>query len=100
MTHSTLAWPIKDIAETLDYGIDWSKRLADDDDKIATSTFTVLTGGVTITQQYNNDTTSTVWLSGGTAGQTAKLKCVITTDSQPPRIHDIVVTLPIVDRAA
>ena len=99
MTHTTLSWPIKDIAETLDYGIDWSKRL-DDNDKIVTSVFTVLTGGVTIVQQYSNHTTSTVWLSGGTAGQTAKLKCVITTDSQPPRIHDIVVTLPIVDRAA
>lgn len=98
MSISNLAWPIKGTGETLDYAIDWSKRLVDDDDKIVTSQFTVVSGGVTISQQYHNDTVSTVWLVGGTAGLTAKLKCVIVTDSSPPRTHDTVVSIPIVDR--
>jgi len=56
----------KDPDEILDYGVDWEQPLAGD--LISTSTWTVpvgVTGGI----QTKTDTTTTIWLSGGTAGQ-------------------------------
>ena len=56
----------KDPDATLDYLIDWSDWL--DDDTISTSTWTVADG---ITQEAGatkTATTTTVWISGGTAG--------------------------------
>ena len=60
-----LTWPNKDPADILDYQIDWSAALGAD--TIATSAWTV-PAGFTVTNQSNSTTTTTVWLSGGTAG--------------------------------
>ena len=60
-----MKWPNKDPDEVLDYVIDWAARLGDD--TVSTSTFTVPTG-ITKDSDTNTDTTTTVWLSGGTAG--------------------------------
>ena len=66
--------------EVLDYIIDWSDLLAGEgNDTIATSTWTLLTGDVTIDAETETTTSSTVWLSGGTAGTSALLLCTITT---------------------
>ncbi len=56
----------KDPQATLDYQVDWSDWLGAD--TIATSTWTVPTG-LTKTDESKTDTSATVWLSGGTAGQ-------------------------------
>lgn len=56
----------KDPDENLDYSIDWGNALAGD--TIASSTWTV-PDGVTAGLQSNTETTATIWLSGGTAGQ-------------------------------
>jgi hypothetical protein len=58
-------WSPKDPDEVLDYGIDWSQRLAGD--IIDTSTFTVPSGIVMNSQSHTN-TTTTIWLSGGSEG--------------------------------
>jgi len=63
-----MALIIKDPAATLDYQRDWGPWLATVDDSIDTSTWTVPTG-ITKTDESNTTTTATVWLSGGTAGQ-------------------------------
>jgi hypothetical protein len=62
---------IKDPDAVLDYGFDWSDWLAVGE-TIATSTWTFPAG---ITQDSaNNSTTSTgVWVSGGTVGQTYEI---------------------------
>jgi hypothetical protein len=74
----TAKWPKKDPEEVLDYSVDWTARL--DGDPITDCTATLLTAaGVTVDLVSNTATTSTVWLSGGTIGQTALIKFHIVT---------------------
>lgn len=60
----------KDSSAVLDYGFDWSAWLGND--TIDTSTWTVDTGIAVAADPApsHTNTTTTVWLSGGTAGQT------------------------------
>jgi hypothetical protein len=66
----------KDPNATLDYKVDWAAWLGTD--TIFTSTFTVPTG-ITKSSETNNPTDATVWLSGGTAGQSYQIINRITT---------------------
>ncbi len=72
-------WPPKDPDEVLDYQVDWSARL-DTGEVITTSVFSIVAGTVTIDSQSFNGALSTVWLSGGTEGETNVLSCEIETD--------------------
>jgi len=56
---------VKDPDAVLDYQFDWSEWLGSD--TISTSTWTV-PSGITKDSQSNTTTTTTIWLSGGTAG--------------------------------
>jgi len=58
---------IKDPDAKLDYAVDWSDWLGSD--TIATSTWAVSTG-ITVVSSLNTTTVATIWLSGGTAGET------------------------------
>lgn len=61
----------KDSDAVLDYTLDWSQWLTTAD-TITASTYTVTpseTGGVTVDDQSFTGTKTTVWLSGGVAGQ-------------------------------
>ena len=58
----------KDPDAILDYQFDWSDWLGSSD-TISTSTFTVETGLTKVTDTKTT-TTTTIWLSGGTVGQT------------------------------
>lgn len=64
-------WPNKDPDEVLDYSIDWEARLGAD--TISTSAWSVVSG--TVVEGVNNktDTVTTVWLSGGAAGENAEI---------------------------
>lgn len=57
---------VKDPSEVKDYAIDWSAHLADSE-TITTSSWVVATG-LTKDSDSATTTTTTVWLSGGTAG--------------------------------
>jgi len=57
----------KDPSAVLDFTLDWSSWLASGE-TISTSTWTVPTG-LTKDSSSNTATATTVWLSGGTAGQ-------------------------------
>lgn len=59
---------LKDPSAVLDYKWDWSTWLASGE-TISTSTVTV-PAGITKDSQSNTTTTATVWLSGGTLGET------------------------------
>lgn len=72
-----LEWTPKDPDETLDYRINWADRLGTD--TINSSTYSVVSGTVSIVSQTSADTTSTVILSGGVDGETALLQCRIVT---------------------
>jgi len=67
---------VKDPSAVLDYTVDWSDWL--DTDTIATSEWTV-PSGITKDSDTNTDTTATVWLSGGTAGENYSVTNTITT---------------------
>lgn len=71
----------KDPGAVLDYGFDWSEWL-ESGETITDSSWTVPDG---LTQEAidQNDTTTTIRLSGGTAGQTYQITNHVTTsDSQ------------------
>ena len=74
-------WIIKDPDATLDYTLDWD--VSGDSwlsgDVIAAAPVWTVTPGLTIVSQANTTTTATVWLAGGTAGQTYTASCKITT---------------------
>ena len=74
-----LSWPIKDPDEVLDYSINWTARLPDDD-KILTSTWTIPTG-LTLNAQTIDGFITTVWMSVGVSGVTYKILNTITTQA-------------------
>ena len=67
---------IKDPDAILDYGFDWAAWLGTD--TIATSAWSVATG-LTEVSDTNTTTTTTVWVSGGTAGASYLCTNTITT---------------------
>ena len=62
---------IKDPDAVLDYPIDWSAWLADITDTYQSHTVINLTGGLVEDSSTQTNGIVTVWLSGGTAGETA-----------------------------
>jgi hypothetical protein len=72
---------IKDAADVKDYILDWSKRLGATD-TIATSEWEADTG-LTIDSDTNTDTTTTIWVSGGTVAEAYKAyNTVVTTEGR------------------
>lgn len=58
----------QDPGETLDYALDWSTYLTSvGGDTISSSSWTVTTG-LTKVSDSNTTTTTTIWITGGTAG--------------------------------
>ncbi len=74
------SWPqAKDPDDIADYQMDWSNRL-EEGETLETSTFTVVQGSVEIDSQDFNGGLTTVWLSGGTAGEVCLIRNRVTTD--------------------
>ena len=69
---------IKDPDAILDYSINWSSWLVTGD-TITTSTWTA-EAGIMIDSDTNTTTATTVWLSGGTAGESYDVTNHIVTD--------------------
>jgi hypothetical protein len=69
-------WPTKDPAETIDYSIDWTGRLATAE-TISGSSWSA--PGLTVVSTSYLSAISTVWVSGGSAGTTYDLVNTITT---------------------
>ncbi len=71
-------WPFKDPDEVLDYEIDWygtavePGRLYGSTDTIDTSLW-VTPSGITKDSDDQTGTTTTIWLSGGTLGETYEI---------------------------
>lgn len=60
----------KDPDEVKDYVVDWTERLAED--TIVTSTW-IVPDGIVKDSDTNTTTSTTIWLSGGTLGDTYEL---------------------------
>ena len=75
-----LAWPFKDPDEVLDYGVDWDDRV--ESDEIEASAWSFATdpdGALVVDSSEFGALGTTVWLSGGTLGETYALTNHITT---------------------
>jgi len=68
--------PPKDPDELLDYRFDWAGRL--EGDPIAGVEFQV-SAGLDILDTEFDQTSASLWLQGGTAGETAKVTCRVRT---------------------
>lgn len=77
-----LSWDPKDPQEVLANGINWATRLAEGD-TIQTSVWAITNvdddGALVIDTSEHSDTSTTVWLSGGTLGKRYSLTNTITT---------------------
>jgi hypothetical protein len=79
----------KDPNDVLDYEVNWSQWLPTGD-TIATSEWFV-PDGITQDSESNTNTTTTIWLSGGTAGQSYALTNRITTTQGRQRDRTITI---------
>lgn len=68
---------VKDPDEALDYGIDVSQWLQDDE--VIQSVVWDVPEGLEKLQETNSDTSAVVWLKGGTAGEVYVVEALITT---------------------
>lgn len=73
-------WINKDPDAVLDYAVDWS---ASGSSWLGTDTISAVTwivpSGITLASSTHTSTVATIWLSGGTSGQTYNITCRITT---------------------
>lgn len=68
----------KDPEDVLDYTFDFTAWLAKVSDSISSYTITE-EAGITLDSHSNDANTVTVWLSGGTAGESYEVECKIVT---------------------
>jgi len=82
----------KDPDAELDYSFDWETNWLAAGESISSHTITVQ-AGLTNEGDSEADGVVTVWLSGGTAGHTYEVSCLIETDSVPSRVDERSVTI-------
>lgn len=85
---------LKDPDETLDFGEDWSDVLVEDE-TISASEWTV-PEGLTAESDSNTDTSTTVWLSGGTRGMVYAVENEVTTTAS--RVYVRTIYVKVVER--
>ncbi len=85
---------VKDPNAVKDYGLNWSQWLGTD--TIATSTWVVPAGLTQPIPATNTTTVTTVWLGGGTAGETYQVTNRITTAAG--RVEDQTLTIMVRDK--
>ena len=86
----------KDPADVVDYTLDWSDVLSDSE-TITTSTWTV-PSGITKDSDSEADTTTTIFLSGGTAGVEYLLTNKIVTNNATARTYEKSIIVPVIAR--
>ena len=78
-------WPSKDPDEELDYQFDWSERL-EVGETISASTFILASGSVTLADPAVAGGLTTIWITGGEAGEVNTITNRVTTSAG--RIYD------------
>jgi hypothetical protein len=86
---------VKDPDAILDYTIDWTDWLTGSE-LIASDTWAVSSTGITASSTSKTTTAGTIWLSGGTAGQTYTVTNHIVTDSS--RAEDRTISIAVLER--
>lgn len=78
------SWPAKDPDDILDYSLDWSEQMEIDTDTISAYEVIIEQGTVEVDDSLGHgtsfdDTSTLVWLTGGTAGEECLVVNRITT---------------------
>lgn len=82
MMADVIATFTKDPNAVLDYSIDWGTNYLESSDTISTSAWTVPTG-ITKDSDTKSGTKTTIWLSGGSAGESYELvNRIVTNDGR------------------
>lgn len=77
VTNPIDVWP-KDPTAVLDYTIDWTEWLGFD---ALTNVLWTVPSGIVSAGSFSSQSTTTVWLSGGTGGTSYLVSCSVTTSS-------------------
>jgi hypothetical protein len=94
-------WPYtvsvpKDPDATLDYTLDWSGWLTENESLINAD---IEISGATLVQTQLTNRMVTAWISGGSVGRTISLRYRITTDSSPVhRVDDRTLLISVAER--
>lgn len=72
MAAGKLYWPDKDPEDKADIDVLWEDWI-EDGDNIVSSTFTKISGNVSLSAQSYSATATKVWLSGGALGETCEI---------------------------
>jgi hypothetical protein len=98
----------KDPADFKDYGIDWTEVLAaETETHIETSSWRlespIEVGGLVIASSPPYEPSisgniTRIWVASGIAKSKYKVTNTIVTGSSTPRIHELTITIPVVDR--
>jgi len=100
--YSTQLMPAKDPSEVLDYTIDWyDTTLAEgplfvSGETISGTPVWTVPSGITKDSQTNDTTTSTIWLSVGTAGTEYSITCKVVTSAS--RTFERTIIVPVKNR--
>lgn len=73
------SWPAKDPDDIRAYGIDWSDDLATGETVVTSDWTIVTTGTLTSGTEGNTGTVTSLWLLGGTVGETYEVRNEIVT---------------------
>ena len=80
------------VGSNLDYGVQW---VLEADEVIVTSTWTVLSGAVTVSAEQVDGSITAAFLAPTIIGQVVKVLNQITTNNEPPRIDSRTVVLSV-----
>lgn len=86
----------KDPQAVLDYSVDWTDFLETNETIFSSQWFNP--EGITVDSNGHTDKVATVWLSGGTLGQSYELVNRITTDNNPARVDERTIIISIVNK--
>jgi hypothetical protein len=87
---------VKDPNEVLDYTIEFDDLLALDSDTIDSIDVNVTAGDVVLDASGNDDTTVTVWVSGGTVPTDCRVTATVTTAGN--RVHERSIKIRVRDK--
>lgn len=85
----------KDPSATLDYGFRWTTWLAGD--IIVDSSWTVPAGITVVSESFTTEAT-TIWVTGGTLGESYTLVNHVETNSSPAREDDRTIIITIAEK--
>lgn len=81
-----------------EYSVNWYRELVKYGGTIQSSSWPIVPAGITVITHTFNDTSATIWLTGGTVGSNYVFTNRIVTATTPPRTLDQSITIRVRQR--